>query len=308
MASFSFNGHRLASVVANLVPRPLMNGLCFTASTICLLFDRRGRRAVYANLRTLFGTTGRRYGHLGLWRQVWHIFINYGKFMVEFFGDKRFDKRWLDRRFDVRGIEHLRRATARRRGCIVLSAHFGNWELLGGKLIRLGFRGAGAGEEWPDPELSRMLTRFRSNRGYYMYTYAGAARGMLGLLRSGCIVFLLGDRNVSTDAGVEVEFLGRKVRFPHGPGRLALAADVPLVPIFARRLPDDRIEATCFPPIEPPPAAEGMSRDERVRAMAQAFARDFEEILRICPHQWNGAFIEDLGTRAGWPHPVRGEK
>jgi KDO2-lipid IV(A) lauroyltransferase len=300
MASLNYAGHRLASIVANALPRPWLNGVCFLSATLCLVCDRRGRRAVYANLRQLFAQNGRRYGPLGLWRQVWHVFINYGKFMAEFFGDRRFDGRWLDRNCDFSGQERIDRVLAKYGGCIFLSAHFGNWELLGAKIIRLGYRGPGVGEEWPDERVRLLLRRFRANRGYYMFHYAGAARQLLAYLRGGNCVFMVGDRNVSTDPGVPVEFLGRPVRFPRGPERLALAAGVPLVPVFARRA-GDRLEAEAGAPILPPPRGARFDRDREMQRMAQEFARAFEEQLGAAPHQWNGAFIEELGTRANPP-------
>jgi len=301
MASLHYLGDRLASAVSNAVPRPLLNGLTYAASTLCLFLDRRGRRAVYANLRTLFEHAGRRHGRFGLWRQVWHVFINYGKFMTEFLGDRKFGRRWLARRVAVHGREHLDEALARHGACIFLTAHYGNWELLGGKMIQLGYRGVGVGAEWPDPKLRLLLRRFRSNRGYYMFTFAGAARSLLKCLRGGVSVFMVGDRNVATDAGVEVELLGRQVRFPRGPERMAMAAGVPIVPAFSRRLPDDRLEVVIHPSILSPPQSEVPDQEERVRVMAQAFARALEAQLVAQPSQWNGAFVEELGTCARTP-------
>lgn len=93
-----------------------------------------------------------------------------------------------------------------------------------------------------------------------------------------------------------VELFGRPTPFPEGPFRLALLAEVPILPVFAARLGHGRRLVAIGTPVWPKTQLE-LSRRARLNALASEVARQLEAHLREFPTQWFH-FASDSGQDA----------
>ncbi len=182
------------------------------------------------------------------------------------------------------------------RGVVFALPHTGNWEVAGAWIIA---RGAGkfttvAERLKPESVFLRFLA-FRESLGFEVLPATGGNSrfGVLAQrLRAGGMVCLPADRDV-TGGGIEVEFFGQKARMMGGPAALAVqtgAALLPAVLWFEGRGWGVHI----YPEIPVP--AEGSRRD-KIAAMTQQMARNFETGIAAHPEDWHmlqRVFAEDF--------------
>jgi KDO2-lipid IV(A) lauroyltransferase len=183
----------------------------------------------------------------------------------------------------IEGDEHLLAADAERRGLVLVTAHFGNWEL-GGRLLAARLRRPThvvvAAEA--DPGVERFL---RGGAGPVKFVRRGDATAVLPLvaaLRRNEVVALQGDRALGTRGDVRVDFFGAPALFPLGPFVLARAAAAPVVPAFCLLDRDRRYTVVLAPPIH-------VTAGEETSALARWVAI-LEAMVRRAPEQWFNFF------------------
>ncbi len=178
----------------------------------------------------------------------------------------------------VRGIGHLE--ALRGRGAILLTGHFGPFELLGawlGRLNPVDF----VVKPLSNPYVEAMLRANREGAGVGTIPLGMSLRGTLRALRAGRWVAMLADQDARRH-GVFVPFMGRPASTPVGPARLSIAADVPIVMGFAERRTDGRLELEILAPLRArDPHAEDAALELTARHTACLEAR-----VRRRPEQW----------------------
>ena len=101
-------------------------------------------------------------------------------------------------------------------------------------------------------------------------------------LADGEIVSLPGDRVFGSQKTVECRFFGDPASFPAGPFTLAVQRDVPVLSVFVMK--EGRRDYKVLLELLPKP--EGTSKQERIQAMADAYAAALEAVVRQYPDQW----------------------
>ncbi|HYN07089.1 MAG TPA: lysophospholipid acyltransferase family protein [Vicinamibacterales bacterium] len=180
----------------------------------------------------------------------------------------------------------LQEALARGRGAIVVSPHFGNWEL-GAVLLR---RVAAVPLSVvvmpePSPAVGRLRTDLRTSvdiETIEVRQHLDTALRIRGQTSRNQVVAMLIDRHLDRDR-VQVQFFGRPAFFLRTPGLMAYFTGAPLVPSFVYRDDDDRFVVECGPAIE---VGRNGDRDENVQRATQQVAAVIEEQIRRRPHYW----------------------
>ncbi len=180
------------------------------------------------------------------------------------------------------GMEHLDRALAKGKGVMMLTAHFGDWEILGTWLAQNGYPMKVIGRPIFDPGLDRLLVSIRNRAGYTNIARGSSSLEILRTIKKGGAIGMLIDQDVQVQ-GVFADFFGRKAFTPTGPVLLARRFGTPIVPIFCRRCDDMHFEVTCMPEIE-----QGKSGDDRedILATTERINQVYEEVIRETPEQW----------------------
>jgi KDO2-lipid IV(A) lauroyltransferase len=146
-------------------------------------------------------------------------------------------------------------------GVLVLSGHFGNWELL---VYAHGMRGHPVHlvhRAIANPLVDRWLNDLRARAGTRMIRKSRGAEGVLRALHEHGLLVLPVDQNSTRGLGVFVDFFGVPASTNAGLARIALRADAPIVPVFIVR--------------------EGRSARHHVHVLPI-----LEEMVRRYPEQW----------------------
>lgn len=130
----------------------------------------------------------------------------------------------------------LEQGLSRGRGVVLISAHYGGWEVAGLALTSLVANVRTVARPLDNDLLERDLQRIRAQTGASVLDKNKAARGLLKALAENAVVVLLPDQAVLPREGVLVPFAGRPAWTTDAPAKLALHHGSTIV--FAFCIPD----------------------------------------------------------------------
>jgi phosphatidylinositol dimannoside acyltransferase len=168
-------------------------------------------------------------------------------------------------------------------GAVVVLPHSGNWDLAGAYAQLTAMPVTTVAEALPDADFAAFVA-FRERLGMQVLSHRDPAvvGELLGAVRAGRLVCLLGDRDLA-GSGVDVTFFGARARMPAGPALLAATTGAVLLPV-GLWFTSDGWGQRIHPPLEPPP--DGRLRD-RVTATTQALADVFAADIAEHPEDWH---------------------
>jgi KDO2-lipid IV(A) lauroyltransferase len=184
---------------------------------------------------------------------------------------------------EVVGTEHVRRALDAGRGVVLVSAHFGNFELFAAAVaVRLGVPISVIVQPQSNPWVDRWLNDLRARAGLGIIPLGAGLRGAIAALRANRGVALVADQDARR-RGLFVPFFGRLASTPRGPAELAVRTGAPIVMGFTVRGEDGRHAPTLLPPLE---ADRGAHPEREVERLTLAQVAVLEEWVRRHPDHW----------------------
>ena len=188
--------------------------------------------------------------------------------------------------YEIEGLDLLRATIAEGRGCLLLGAHFGSFEVL----RVLGQSDAPVRvrvlmHEENAAKINSVLGALNPAAMRDVITL-GQPQTMLAVrdaLASGEIVGLLADRVVAGDRLITCDFLGASAQFPEGPFVLAAILRAPVILFSAACRGNGRYHIR-FMPIAP--VAAGTRDDAALAAQCRHYAQWLEANCRADPCNW----------------------
>ncbi len=185
----------------------------------------------------------------------------------------------------ISGREHLDRALAKGRGVIAVSAHLGNYPLIGIKLCKEGYNfitvirdlktmagSATYGQARKCIELPFLATT--PERQFF--------KNALKILKNNGILCLIADENKRT-GGVFVDFFGRPASTAPGAAGLALRTGAAVVPVYIIRTSPGAQQIIIEKEIEFEPTGDEIHDTTQITAL---FTTSIEQQIRKDPAQW----------------------
>lgn len=192
----------------------------------------------------------------------------------------------LRREIPMVGREHLEAAMARGRGTIILSAHLGNFFLLGTRLAVEGYPAYVLVNPPRGRALREVLDHYRlriGQRTIQARPRKQASRELIQVLRDNQIAIVIADEYRS-GSGVYAPFFGGTVLARRGPATLALRTGAAVVPAYLVRGPDHRLTLVVEPEMEILKSGEVRSD---VKENTMRITGWLERVVRVYPDQWN---------------------
>lgn len=168
------------------------------------------------------------------------------------------------------------------RGAVLVSAHFGNWELLGM------FGGMGFAKvkyllpRQTNPGSDEYLNDVRRRVGIEPLVIGQGMRSGLRSLREGAFLGMLIDQDARR-TGIHVPFFGRPASTHTGPARLAIAANAPIGVAVIERSGRGRFRARVVRVLTPDPTR---GEEAEVRRLTGEITAVIEEVIRARPDHW----------------------
>jgi KDO2-lipid IV(A) lauroyltransferase len=193
------------------------------------------------------------------------------------FRDGRYKSEHLESLFQKAKMIHDQAA-----GCIFVTPHLGNWELLPYVSALIGIPLVIVIRPLDNPYLERAILSSRIGSGHLMIPKTNAMFTLERLLQKGKSVAMLPDQ--SNSKGLRVEFFGKSATVTPVPALLAVRHRRPIVVVAACRTSDPyHFEGFVSDPIWPDP--HGDEPSEIVRITGEMTLK-MEEIIRRFPEQY----------------------
>ena len=210
------------------------------------------------------------------------VFIHFATVTCDLLRMPNLIRSGLEQLVSVEGKEHLDNSVGADQGAILVTCHFGNFELIGAWLAQNGYPMKVVGTSLYDPRFDRILLEIRENAGNTMIAKGKGTREIIRALKNHELVGMLTDQDTDVKS-VFVNFFGRPAKTPTGPAVLARRLDVPIIPAFMYLLDDLSYHIVCQPPLE---LAKSDDEEEDIRINTQKISDAYEAMIRRFPEQW----------------------
>lgn len=189
----------------------------------------------------------------------------------------------LHERVTIEGRDHLDQAAKQGKGGLLITAHFGNWEILGIALSANGYPLNVIARPLDNPLVDKLLNSLRRVTGTHVIPKKGALRKIIDKLKQGEMIGILIDQNVSRDEGVFVDFFGYPAATNRGPALIAMKSNTAVIPLFIIREGKYRHKIICGEEI-PLHRSGDVGRD--ILENTKRFTAVVESSVRKYPEQW----------------------
>jgi len=270
---------RLIIWIIRSLPRNIALGVCEKLGRIAFAVLNKEREKTIKHLKMAFGKEKNVNEIHTIARNV---FMNLGRNLVDTVRVSDMSTEDILSFTKSEGTEHVENALAKGRGGIILSAHAGAWEYLGG-FIAAKFGGLHViSKKLYDPRLERILVQSRHKSRYRNLSRGNSSREIIKTLRSNKLLAILIDQDTKVK-GIFVDFFGQPAHTATAPAVLSLKYGSSIIPSFIY-LDEDNVQHTVFRElisIEPTGDSE-----EDVRRTTQECSYAIESFIREHPDQW----------------------
>ena len=181
---------------------------------------------------------------------------------------------------------------------IMLTGHYGNWELAGYLFGLFGYPTYSVARTLDNPYLDRFLRSFRERTGQKLIPKSGGYDQIVEVLQTGRALSMLADQDAG-QRGMFVEFFGRPASTHKAIALLAIEHQAPVAVGVARRIgPGFRYEIRCAQIIDP---GEFTGSADDARLLTQRYTSALEELIRQDPTQY-------LWLHRRWKHQPQRKK
>lgn len=186
----------------------------------------------------------------------------------------------------IKGKGNLDQALAKKKGVILVTAHYGNFPLMSLRLASEGYVVNFVARPMRDKYAENHFHKLRTEAGVKTipaYPRRACVSGIIGALAKNEIVIIQMDQNFGT-GGVWVDFFGKPAATPTGPVVLSLRTGAVTVPAYIRQ-EQGREHLIEIYPEEKLIVAE--NKDETILANVAKFTKIIESWIKLKPEQWS---------------------
>lgn len=263
--------------VVLLLPKFLVKIFLDIMTNIIYLFNKEHKGYAKANLDLVYGTalTKQRKNEI-----IKNSYRNLIYNIYEFIENQTLTLEDLEKKITVVNEHFLTDAIKNKRKIILITAHYGNWEY-GNTYIPLKYAPTTmVGRPMNNKYLNEELDKTRTRNNNEMLSKRDASRGLVKALKNDRILGLVIDQHNGT--GIELNFLGHKVKQADSASRLAIKFDAVVIPLFFTMSSFGKYKAKFYEPLEP----KKYIGENQVLDFTQAQADVMQAHILSNPDQW----------------------
>ncbi len=277
----SFIGLVTCSFIIKFIPPRFLYGFANMISFLAYRFARKQRQIALNGLSVAFGKDKTKAEMEKIAKDSFTI-IAKSAIELMFLMDK---PALVKKRVSIEGRQYLDKAQAVGCGVILVSAHFGNFPLLLGRLALDGYKAAGIMKPMRDTRIEKLFLKKRDKFGVktiYSMPRDVCVNNTIQALRNNELIFIPIDQNFGT-GGVFVNFFGKKAATAVGPVVLAQRTGAAILPCFIVRQPGDTHKIIFEPVLN---LETGVSAQDTILVNIQRLTDIIEAYIRKYPAEW----------------------
>lgn len=267
------------SFILGHIPRTIAYGLGGLLGLLASRILKRHRRTALENLERAFGESLTRPERE---RLVKRLFKNLGVMFFEFNRMAWLKSAQVDKFIEFKGLDRIEKALQKGKGVILLTAHYGNWELLHAALGHRGYSLELVVRRLDSLFFEKFVRWVRMRSGINIVYKVKAMLPLVRRLNSNAVAMILVDQNAVRQEGFFVDFFGVPASTNKGPALLARKTGAPVLPVFiVRDGLKHRVEVW-----EELELANTGDKEKDAQENTAAFTKAVEKAIRQHPEQW----------------------
>ncbi len=247
-----------------------------------LVFDviRLRRKITLSNLDTAFGSSLSSGERVALGRKCYRTLALSAMEMADLAGYSEAEVREV---CSIDGLELLEEALAKQKGVVLVTGHFGNWELLAASFSARGIPLTAVAARMKNPRVNDWIRDLRERFGMELIRSGKASgRRALKALKAGRVLLLLIDQNARRN-GAFIRFFDILASTRTGAATLAQRTGSPIIPCRIDRKECGHHTIIVHKPLSAPPRGGG---EEAVLEKMQEISTILEGWIREDPSGW----------------------
>lgn len=270
---------RLVFLIARPLPFRALQRVGAALGSFCWHIAPFRRRVVIENLTACFGDT---LDAAAIQRLARDFYVQLGTTLLEFCGYWRLKPEQIRTLVTVDGQEHVAAVRTFEKGALLVSGHFGNWELIGAWLAANGFDVSFMVKTQTNLRVDRLQNDVRGRAGVGIIRTGASVRDMVRVLRGGGLIGLLGDQDAGA-GGLIMDFVGQPASVLTGTASLAYRMRLPVVTGFMVRQEDGSHRLVVQEPIMPDPDVD---EETAVAEITRIHTQRLEAMVRRHPDHY----------------------
>jgi Kdo2-lipid IVA lauroyltransferase/acyltransferase len=265
------------------LPRNAVLGISRLGARLGMLFPSRERTVGLKNIEAVFGNTKTSAEKR---RILQDSFATMGQTMLDIF--------WFSRNPQKRILDHveflegpLRDSFFEDKPVVCITAHMGNWEIMGQTCALMGADMASIAATLKNKAVDRMFIEQRQRTGQTIIPQKGALKTLIARFRkNGKAAFVLDQNTDESEGGIVVDFLGLPMPVSPAPAALAYRTGTEIMLGFCLPKPGGRYRIRITQSIVPPPFDKALDTDAVARELTQQIQNGISKEIREHPQYW----------------------
>lgn len=224
------------------------------------------------------------------------VFEHFAMILVEILSFPRKIRLYnYDKYLEIKGRELIDDGLKKGNGVILISAHFGNWELCGYMMSMMGYQLISVARFMPNPLIDSLLNYSRRYQGQKIIYKENALKDMMRTLKDNKILGMIVDQD-ARKSGIFVDFMGIKSSTIPSPALLHLRFNSPIILFTCCRSKANKFRYTlsferCSIPLitsdkEVEQTRLRPSQSDFVGQVTQSYTYQIENAIHKHPEQW----------------------
>lgn len=209
-------------------------------------------------------------------------FIHISNLGIEFFNLHKFDKKFIEKNVSLSGLHHFDDALQQGKGIINITAHLGNWELLGAVYTAMGYKLNVIAKKQSNPLVNELVVNMRASKNININYMREANRRSLSILKDNNILGVLADQD-ARESGIFIDFFGRPASTFRGPAVLHRKTEAPVIMSFLLRESPGKFKLIIEKPLD---FIKTDNKNNDIIYNTTLWSNKLEEYIRLYPEQW----------------------
>lgn len=262
------------------LPYSLQKALVLGLAKIAFLVDKKHKNIIKANLDLSIKNKITQEQYESILR---HCHKNLALVLLQVLRSSRLSVQELDESVQFENRHFIDDAIKEGRKIIIISAHYGNWELGATAVGALIHPITSIHKKMNNSYFDDYLLKSRSKFNMTMIEKKGAIRHLVKALKNNKIITMMIDQNVNPNDGIFIDFLGAKATQTAAPAFLARKFDALIIPILINTSPAKENIITFLKPIV---TAKTDDEEKDILESTQAQANCVAEAILKYPEPW----------------------
>jgi len=209
-------------------------------------------------------------------------FVHFGEVIFDLLKISHFNNQRISRLLTIEGEQYLKKALEEKKGVLLFSAHYGNWEIASFLLSRISKLHVVA-RPLDSTFWEKKILNLRQKLGASVIYKHEAARKVIKALHNRETVAILIDQNVLRSQAVFIDFFGKQAATTPSLAAFHLHTQAPIVPVYCYPEKNHTYRVQIMPPVQ---VLSEEKNDGIVLKITQICSKIIENQIRSRPQFW----------------------